>query len=247
MRRAVPYSYSVWFVMPLWALITGAILYWAFWRMYDNYRFDDHGRQMQATVLRKFITKTYSKNGTPYNHYNIVYGYEVADLLGNCQVEVQTVTWSMYAERGFIPIKYLPEDPKKSRIDNPVENDEAVFKARCCTGLGLVFLLGGSIYSVYTIRRNKIQRRLVATGLSCLGKVTSVGTERAGKSGYKSYLRIEFSDNRGRTVTGRTWQLNRKQEKLWHEGKKVTVFYDPTDSHVFTVDLNAPASRIRGE
>ena len=67
-----------------------------------------------------------------------------------------------------------------------------------------------------------------------------------GKS-QQTFLRFEFTDNVGRVVSGRTGGLSWRQQRLWSQDKAITVFFDPVNSSVFTVNPNVVGEKPGGE
>jgi hypothetical protein len=77
--------------------------------------------------------------------------------------------------------------------------------------------------------------------------VTSIEVESGGRDTVRPYLVLEFADEQGQVVQGRTWAMTEHQQWFWDIGKAVQVFYDPAHSDVFTVELDPALSKHLGE
>ena len=239
MKRAVPYNQWLWLGIALWLLATGVILGWGAWWARENQLFADHSVHVDGTVLRKFVTVSHGRGGTHHTRC-VVYSYQAGHIVGWCETAVHGYVWEVFQEGGPIPIKYLPETPQDSRIDEPAEDYSATMKARVGLGFGGLILLLGTAVAYFAIQRNRLHQRLVEAGDSCVGTITSVEVENSGKQ-LRTYLHLEFRDNYNRLIEGRTWDLPQPEERNWQSGKSVQVYFDPSDSNVFTVDLNQAA------
>ena len=236
MKRAIPHG-------PIWpgilfSILGGGFLSWAIWLAYQNHLFASYARHTEGIVVRKFVTETYGRHGTVYHHYNFLYEYAVGPLQVERAVEVHGLTWSQYAERDSILITYLPEEPKNSRIDDPSETRATSTQAHWALGIGLATLIFGCGTTAYIVQKNNIRKSLMGSGLQTTGKITSVATENPSGKQVRTFLKLEFSDNRGRLVQGRTWDLSRAEEDAWNEGMPVQVFYSSTNPDQFTVSLD---------
>ena len=246
MKRAVNY-HPVWPAMTIWGLFTVVAFWFGASSAYENHLFSSHAEHVQGTVLKKYETDWQGKNGTVgYTHY-IVYGYVAGTLLGNCQTLVHGDIWSQLSEGGPIPVKYLPGDPQNSRIDDATEDAYASIPAWVGLGLGLVILLAGAPHFAWMISRNKLYFRLLATGTTGLGTVTAIKVETGGRDTVRPYLELEFADEQGRVVQGRTWAMTEQQQWFWEIGKAIQIFYDPVHPDVFTVELNPTFAQNLGE
>ena len=234
MKCAIPYR-TWWPGAALWVLAMGTVLWFGVkWTLEDD-AFASHARHIQGTVLQKFTTTTTGKGGRTYTHFNIVYEYRSGNILGEGQKEVRGDEWRAFSEGNPLPVEYLPEAPGDSRIDDGIEDQTAALKAYLSVRFACFGLLAGTIISICAHRRNQRHQRLVATGLTCRGRVTSVEVVTGKQT--RTYLIFEFTDNGGRVVRGRTWDLDRKEVWYWETGREIKVWYDPARSDVFTVDL----------
>jgi hypothetical protein len=239
MTRAVPYNRWLWLGIAVWLLVNGTILGTGAWWAHENELFADHAVHVEGTVVRKFVTVSHGRGGPHYTH-GIAYTYRAGNVVATRQTPVHGYVWEVFQEGGTIPVKYLPEKPQDSRIDEPAQDDADTMKARIGLGLGGLILLLGAAISYFAIGRNRLHRRLIAAGDSCVGKITSVEVENTGKQ-FRTYLQLEFRDNFNRRIEGRTWDLPQPEERHWQSGKPVRVYYDPSNSNVFTVDLTRSA------
>lgn len=239
MTRAIPYNQWLWLGIALWLGVTGTILVWGVWWAYENQLFADHSTHINGTVVRKFVTVSHGKGGPHYTHC-VAYTYRAGNLIGTCVTPVHGYVWEVFQEGGPIPIKYLPEKPQDSRIDEPAEDYSATMKERIGLGFGGLSLLLGTAISYYGFRRNQLYQRLISAGDSCVGIITSVEMENSGKQ-LRTYLHLQFRDNYNRLIEGRTWDLPQPEGRNWESGKPVRVYFDPANSNVFTVDLTRSA------
>ena len=238
--RAIVYNRWLPVGVVLWTIFTVVVLGIGGWMTWHNHLFADHARKATGTVLRHYTTITHGKGGSTTTHYHLNYGYRVGDLLVNASTSVRQATWSQLGDGGPVPIKYLPEKPQDSRVDNAGEDYDAWQEATIGLVVGLSSLVIGSIVTARAYRRNRQQKRLVAQGIPTQGRITSVDTERVGKQ-MMLFLLFEFNDNRGQLVEARTRPLTSKEEGVWTIGKAVPVFYDRDNSRILTVDLSHPS------
>jgi hypothetical protein len=238
MIKAIPYQ-SVWLGMSLWLLVTSGLLGWGGWQTYENHLFADHARPVTGTVIDRGVSVSHGRGGTTY-HYSLAYNYQADNLGVTCRTSVLGSTYGAFAIGDPIPLLYLPEKPSDSRINALAEDESLRNKAFMVCALGLIALVAGAGISSYVIWRNKINRRLIATGLSCEGRVTSVDWDLVGKQQTMAYyLVFIFRDNRGQEIMGKTWHLRPGEENAWREGQPIQVYYDTTRPECFTVDLNS--------
>jgi hypothetical protein len=233
-KRAIAYNENLWPVVVFVGLVTVGALWYGGWWTWQNHLFADHARQMEAKVLRKYVVESQGKHGPIYTPH-LQYGYQVGNLLVNCDVTVGSDIYDQVEEGGDMPIKYLPEDVTNNRLDDTADDYQATVKANfglIAGAVGLFFTIAGAFNAD---RRKKTLTKLKTAGLSASGRVTSVETERVGKQ-MQTFLRFEFTDNYGRVIEGRTPALTSKQKNLWTQDKIITVYYDPANSTVFTVN-----------
>jgi hypothetical protein len=237
--RAIPYT-SLWFGILVWGLITAGFTAGAAWILDQDYLFAYHSQATTGRVERKFVKVSHGRHGPSYTPC-LEYHYQVANDLVDSQMDVRTDTYKSVSPFGPIPLLYLTAQIADNRIDLPPENQRIQVISYALAGTSLVLLIGGIWIIVYLKRRNQLNRRLLAGGLSSVGTVTSKNFDVVGKAQTKRfYLLFTFRDQRGAELNGRTWYLTSNQEDLWSEQKPIRVYYDSTDSRKFTVDLNRP-------
>jgi hypothetical protein len=234
--RALPYRDKLWPGIVCFGALAGIALWYGGWWTWQNHLFAEHGQRLEATVLHKYMAVSHGKHG-PYYTPHIAYGYRIGDVIINCDTPVQRSTWDEIDGSGGVPIKFLPEDPPDSRIDNAAEDWPATMKANLGLGGGMLALVFGISATISVHRRKTRVEGLRARGLTASGRVTAVDTERSGKQ-MRTFLRFEFTDNQGRVNLGRSLPLTSRQERLWTQDMTIAVFYDPADSRVFTVNPN---------
>ena len=241
--RAVPYT-SLWFGVLLWALVGGALLCGTAWMLDQDYLFAFVAKPAHAIVERKYVKVSHGKHGPSYTPH-LVYRYQAGPLAAECDAAVQSDTYASVAEGGSIPVLYLPEEFADNRIDLPAENRQVSIITYALVAASLVVAVGGAFILRYNVRQNKINRYLLAGGLSCQGTVTDVKFDLVGKGRTKRYYLIfHFRDNQGNERTGRSWYLKRGDENLWQENSAIRVFFDPNNSKSFTLDLSlGPSNR----
>ena len=240
LARAVPFNENLWIGTVVCALIAVAGFWYGGWWTWQNHLYADHGQEMLATVTHKYVVVTQGKHG-PIHTPHLQYHYHVRDVAVDCDVSTQWTLYNAVVEGGGMPIKYLPEDPANNRLDDTGDDYQAKMKANGGLIAGLVALVFAIASAIGADRRKKLLTRLKTAGLSTVGRVTSVETERAGKTTV-TFLRLEFTDNSGQVISGRTGRLTPKQKRIWNRGDKITIYYDSRNSSVFTTNLNASKS-----
>ena len=236
LARAVPYDENLWIGTAFCALIMVAGFWYGGWWTWQNHLFADHSRELLATVTQKYVVVSQGKHGPIYTPH-IQYQYHVRDLMVECDTPTKNSLYNQVAEGGGMPIKYLPEDPANNRLDDTADDFASRMKANLGLIAGMVGLVFASASAIRADRRKKLLTRLKTSGLSTVGHVVSVDTERAGKT-MATFLRIEFTDNRGQVISARTPRLTPKQIQRWHRGNKLAIQYDPSNPSIFTTNLN---------
>jgi hypothetical protein len=241
MIRAVPYT-SLWFGVILWTLLTGALLIYTSWWLYQDFLFAYHSKSTVGIVERKFMKVGQGKHGPTYTPW-LDYRYQTERMATECDSSVQSATYSGISPGNSIPILYLPEEFTNNRINLPAENRHVLLITWGLVAGSLVVSVGGAFILRYYVQQNKINRYLLASGLSCQGTVTEIKYDLVGKARTKRYyLTFTFRDNQGGERTGRSWYLKRGDENMWREGSSIHVYFDPGNSKSFTVDLNSGPS-----
>jgi hypothetical protein len=233
MKRAV-------FHQPFWmpVILAGLLVCFFFsgggWLAYRNYLFADYGQLVVGKVVLKKITVTHGKGA--HTDYSMLYQYQAGNMEVQRWAGVNSDTYHEYPAQAEIPIKYLPEKTTDSRIDNVSENGSQTASAVTILGIACVGLLILIIFGVFRFRSNTRVDQLLATGLTSMGRVTSLETEKMGKSTI-TYLVFEFTDSLGNVIEGRTGALNSKQQWYWEPKKQIKVTYYSRDPDTLTVDL----------
>ena len=241
MKPAVPYT-SLWFGILIWVLITGGVLTGTSCLLYQDYLFAYDSQSVSGTVERKFYQVSHGRHGTSHTPC-LDYRYEVDRMVVETKTSVRSATYSSVSVGGFLPLLYVKDEVADNRIDLPAENQRVRILSYGLTALSLFLLVSGVFVIRYHVRRNKLNRDLLARGLSCQGIVTAMNYDLVGKGQVrKYYLEFAFRDNQGRELTGKTWYLASDQEGLWQEKRPITVYFDPKNSGNFTVNLD-PGSR----
>ena len=234
--RAVPFNQKFLPGVVIFGLLAAVALWFGLKWTWENHLFADHARRTEGKVIQKYMTESHGKSGTTYTP-RISYTYRAGNVIGNCDVVVPRDIWDQVHDGGSIPIKYLPEDLSDSRIDDTADDLQATMKGCVALGVGLLGLICCITTTVRGNRRKKLLDQLTTRGLSTMGRVTALDTERVGKQ-TKIFIRFEFTDNRGQVISGRTEPLSGNQNYTWTPNKMITVYYDPANSSVFTVNLN---------
>jgi len=238
MIRAVPYT-SLWFGVILWVLIGGALLTGTGYILYQDFLFTNYGQHTMGMVDRKFLKVGQGKHGPTYTPC-LVYQYQAGSLTTGCEQTVLPSTYASVSQGGPIPVLYVSTDPFDCRIDLPAENRQILLISYGLVAGTLMVAGVGTWVLLYTIKRNKLNRYLLANGLQCTGTVTDVKYDLVGKGRTKRYyLLLAFRDNQGREISGRTRYLKRGDENKWRESSPIWVYFDLRDSKIFTVDLNS--------
>ena len=87
LARAIPYNENLWIGVAVCALIAVAGFWYGGWWAWQNHLFADHSREMEATVIHKYIVVGQGKHGPTYTPH-LQYGYQVGNLIVNCDVSV---------------------------------------------------------------------------------------------------------------------------------------------------------------
>jgi hypothetical protein len=238
MIRAVPFT-SIWFGLVIWVLIGGALLTGTGYMLYEDFLFANYGRHADGIVERKFMKVGHGKHGPTYTPC-LDYRYQMPGMAVTSESTVQGDTYATVSEGGSIPVLYVSTEVTDNRIDLPAEQQMVRNLTYGLLAGSLIVTVAGVWTLVYTLKRNKLNRYLLASGAPCTGTVTDVNYDVVGKNrALRYYLLFTFRDNSGREIEGRTWYLKRGEEALWRTSSPIRVYYDLRDSKDFTVDLNS--------
>jgi len=238
MIRAVPFT-SIWLGLIIWVLIGGGFLVATGYMLYEDFLFANYGRHATATVERKFMRVSQGKHGPTYTPC-LDYRYQLPGMAVTSECTVQGDTYASVSEGGSIPVLYVSTEVTDNRIDLPAENKMVEIMTYGLIAASVVVSGGGAWTLVYTLKRNKLNRYLLASGLQCTGTVTDLKFDLVGKARTKRYyLLFTFRDNQGVEIAGRSWYLNRGEETMWRESSPIRVYFDIRNSKDFTVDLNS--------
>ena len=243
MIRAVPFT-SIWLGLVIWVLIGGGFLVATGYMLYQDFLFANYGQHADGTVLRKFMKVGQGKHGPTYTPC-LDYRYQMPGMAVTSESTVQGDTYATVSEGGAIPVLYVSTEPTDNPIDLPAENRMVSIFTYGLLAASVVVSGGGAWTLVYTVKRNKLNRYLLASGLPCTGTVTDVKFDLTNKGRTKLYyVLFTFRDNQGREIAGRSWYLKRGEETQWRESSPIRVYYDLRDSKNFTVDLSSgPTNR----
>jgi hypothetical protein len=238
MIRAGPYT-SLWIGVSFWALVTIGVVGGTVWELNQNYLFAYFSQPAEAAIAQKFMQVSQGKHGKVYTPC-LVYQYQVGATVFHCQSTVQNNTYSTVAEGGEMPILYLTGNPGDNRIELPSEIRSVCVITWIAITASLLIGIGGAFSINYYVKRNRLNRWLLASGMSCRGTVSSVDFNLVGKAQTRCYfLNFDFRDNQGQTISGKTWYLKPGTETDWREGSTLPVYFDPSNSKSFTVDLSS--------
>jgi hypothetical protein len=222
-----------------WALITGALLYLAVTRSYDDYRFSHHAVTTAGTLVQKYFTVSHGKGGPTYT-YHVSYNYVVGNVQGFCDQAVLPNTYTYINSGSPVPLMYLPDDAGKVRIN--LLNEERTIHLHTwgvCFIAGL-FLVAGVAGFTSTFRANAIYQRLLREGQLCRATVTDVACDYVGKTRTpKYYLKLQYRDTMGAELAGRSVYLPREEEGRWRKGNTLDLRYDRQKPRRFIIDLNS--------
>ena len=236
--RAVPYT-RIWFGLVLYILVAGAWLGFVAWQTYENYLFAHFSEATYGTVDEKFITISHDKGG-PHQHPNLAYHYQAGDFRADAKASVEWATYNAVVPGSPLPVLYLKDAFAKNRIALSPEDYRRRVNFELIISAGAILSALGGGMLLYTVSQNRLNRRLLATGLCCEGTVTSVDYKLMGKAQTpRFFLNLVNRDNQGQEREGKTWFLKPGEETPWHANKPIRVYYDPGRPQVFTVDLNS--------
>ncbi len=122
----------------------GAIC-WGIYSLHLDDRFEANATHVSGTVEK---LETYYRRGTSYS---VTYHYPIENAQSESgSSSVQKSTWSQLQIGGEIPIKYLSNDPRLSRVDTPEEDQHAHF------GHEFLLLLGAgwTLFTLWKMVRN---------------------------------------------------------------------------------------------
>jgi hypothetical protein len=237
MIRAIPYT-SLWLGIGLWGLITFGVVGATIWELNQNYLFAYHAQAAQAKVMRMFVKVSSGGRGGKSYTPCIDYRYTAGAYTFECVSKVDKSTYASFETGSEMPILYVTDRLNDSRIETPAEINDV--RALTVTGIvvSVALLIGGAFSLRFHLRRNRLYRWLLDSGIRTMGQVSAVKYDVFGKTRTrKYYLNFEFRDNMGRSLGGRSWYLPTYLESGWKEGSQIAVHFDPAKPEHFTVDL----------
>ncbi len=236
MIRAVPYT-SLWLGTLLWVVVSGIVLYASGYQLHENYLFAHHSAPVTATVERRYTTISHGRHGSTTN-YHLQYHYQVGNVIADARTTVNRATYVTVGNGSSLPILYITTNISHNRVNTPAEDSDRTRTLEITLGLTAIDLIVGTCVMIYYVRRNRLNRELLARGVPCAGVVTRVDFDLVGKTRTaRYYLIFSFRDQQGGEQTGRTWYLKPGDEMHWREQMPVSVFCDSRDAKKFTVDL----------
>jgi hypothetical protein len=236
MLRAIPYT-SLWFGILVWVLFGGSISAAAIWWLYEDYLFAYESKPGTAIVERVYTTISHGRHSNTTT-YHLAYHYQVGAMTMSCRTSVAYATYRAATPGERIPVLYIPAQLANNRIDLPAEQRIVRFTTWGLVIAMLAIHLIGALMLRYYIRQNRLYRFLLARGVTCQGIVDSVPYDLVNKGRtMRFYLMFTFVDSRGQSRSGRSWYLKAGDELRWRPDQPVQVYYDPTNSERFTVDL----------
>lgn len=232
--RYLKMSFAWWFGL-IWACvgtvfaISGVIMFFA------QRDFENRAVNANATIVERGHGTT-SKGDS---HYWMRYLYRDPD--GKEHVDRADVNWSVwrkYSDGDSLPIRYLPENPARNRLNDA--------DAESWWVLPLIFGLVGSTFGgvgwILVGRSFIVSGRraaLMRSGMGALGTVRAVEMNMQVKinNRHPYYLSYEFADETGVKHEGRSPNLPRKLNDRWQPGDPVLIVYDPMDASRHEADI----------
>jgi hypothetical protein len=148
--------------------------------------------------------------------------------------ELEAEAWSALAERGPIPIVYLPDRPSTYRV--PGETSDDAVLAIAFPLLGGVLTIVGGLVVFNAARMRGVRRALLESGVTAAATIVDVGLGNLRINGVQQWmLRYRFQDSRGTTHDGKV-QVSPDEAQRWQVGGSGRVRYDSRNprSHVWT-------------
>jgi len=238
MEQACPF-FPLRLYASIWFLLTAALLGLGAWEITVNHSFSARALHRVGLVERQY-DQTYSdKYGNPHYEPHLIYTYDVNGITYRPDVAITGDTKNFLQNRLTVPIEYLPEAPERSRIDLDAESDRFRLRAAGPLFIGFLLLVLGGFILGYTASQNSAWKRLKRTGITCIGRVQSIEITSPGTRNERRFLTVEFADQTGRRIEGRTQTLGFFQRMRWKAGDSIRVNYDPQNAAIFGVDLNS--------
>jgi hypothetical protein len=226
--------FTFWFGL-IWAGCGTAFIIVAIATYASHRQLSLHGVATSATVVEKGHDT--DKDGD--SQYWIRYLFH--DAAGVEHVEVAKVKWAAsrkYDIGAALPIRYLPDRPTRSSIDDPDAEQGWV--------LPLIFGIFGAVFGgigwvllMRAIVRSGSQASLMRHGVGVLGAVTAVEVNynvRINRR-HPCFLRYEFVDDLGQKQEGCSINLPFRLERRWNPGDNILVVHDRLDPSRHDADI----------
>jgi hypothetical protein len=144
--------------------------------------------------------------------------------------EVPEAVWKRHQIGDTIRIRYMPDDPHRSRMDE--HQRSAMGKPTLIlVVIGGLLVVTGTGLVLTAILRACRRAYVVRHGIPTLGFVTEVVATPARRLGYT------FLDHRGVRHDGQTADLAGRRAEHWHMGDPILVLYHPDNLLRHEVDL----------
>jgi uncharacterized protein DUF3592 len=190
-------------------------------------KLDQSGVTTSATVTDQRISTSTDSKGRRSTSYYITYKFYAGQsnndspVLYTSEQLVSSDTYNNTFDGGSIDIRYLPDDPKTSRIMNDNVNDPKIMLFFMA-----IFLAIPILFIYFTLRNSGRNRRMESEGQIITGRITEAKLTRI-KSNYQLALRYTFTSPEGE-------ELSKKESRVRNdlrnggvpaEGTPVAVVY----------------------
>jgi hypothetical protein len=207
----------------IWLAVGVPFVFGGLHMLWTESRFGEEAVSVWGTVLTRDIHRGRSTNGGSSTRYEVGYRFTADDRTFEQRGQVDVQTWEALTERGPVEVQYLPDDPTQSRIAGQTDRVGALLMS----GLGGFFAVAGGLIVAYDVQRRLQRARLRREGVSADATVTGVGPTNFSVNRVPQWvIRYRYSDQRGRTHTGRSEYLSPEEAQEWKEGDVGRVRYD---------------------
>jgi hypothetical protein len=200
-----------------------------------------HGISARATVVSHDIRPATGKDH-PTTQYVLHYEFRSVRnerIAGVAVVPVEQ--WEDTREGATLPIHYLPDRPRDSRL----AGDAGWGVAPGFIPIGALFGALGITFVFLRLRRLLLVTRLARDGALAEGTLTRVGPGSVWINRVRQWqLEYQFTDAAGQRRMGRTDSMAPKIAQRWKRGERGPVRYDAHDPRrSIWVDVEAPQAR----
>jgi hypothetical protein len=218
--RFVQRSFWLWFG-GIWCVVGLPFLVIGIVTAHTERTYQREGHVIPGIVVSKEMRRATKDQSTSYRvtyrfttpHERVVEGHS----------SVSRDTWEALTEEGPVAVRYLPQDPTTNRL----EGESDWLFALIFLGFGCVFAPVGGVLVLKDVRRLRMERRLLQSGLVTEGTVTEV-TESHLRVNRRTLwvIHYRYQDHLGRPHEGQSGYLDAEEAAMWRNGDTGTVRFD---------------------